>query len=247
MNVFQMTLLSSAVLSCLAGDAGAQSVPCAPSTDGFAQANFDGVKVLVSDTSASSAGWRADADLPLTSASAVIFVTSDSICTAAANLTAQMEPNVPVHAVWVLAIGPSRYMVFDKERRSAGRLLVANIRRGVHLAGRHGGIAPTSTRAPAASRTAPIQRVAQPKILRQTAPVAVLAVLSDCPTVRLSDCPSASKSQPVRRFDLEHIDRPVAEQSRLVAIEIEVSEGLGAGALLRPDEEDGRARTILPA
>jgi hypothetical protein len=36
-----------------------------------------------------------------------------------------MEPGVPVHPVWVLAIGPTRYMVFDKERMSAGRLLVA--------------------------------------------------------------------------------------------------------------------------
>ena len=83
-----------------------------------------GLAVFVSDTSASRAGWRADAHLPLTPASAVTFVTLDFICTAAANLTAQMEPSVPVHAVWVIA-GTTRYMVFDRERMSAGRLLVA--------------------------------------------------------------------------------------------------------------------------
>ncbi len=90
-----------------------------------AQADLAGLAAFVSDTSASSAGWRVDAHLPLTPASAVTFVTSDSICSVAANLTAQMEPNVPVHAVWVVAVGPSRYLVFDKARMSAGRLLVA--------------------------------------------------------------------------------------------------------------------------
>lgn len=125
MKLFRTTRWSGMALACLATGLQAQSVPWAPSADAFAQANLAGVATLVSDTSTSRAGWRAAAHLPLTPASAVTFVTSDSICTVAANLTAQMEPNVPVHAVWVLAIGPTRYMVFDKERRSVGRRLVA--------------------------------------------------------------------------------------------------------------------------
>jgi hypothetical protein len=84
-----------------------------------------GVALFVSDTSGENATWRTNARLPSTPASAVTFVTSDSLCTVAANLTAAMEPSIPVHPVWVMAIGPTRYVVFDKERTSAGRLLVA--------------------------------------------------------------------------------------------------------------------------
>ena len=104
--------------------AGAQAVPCAPSSDGYAQSVFSGVKEFASGLSADDLGWRANVQLPLTTDSLVSFVTSDSVCTAAANAVAQTYgPGVSPQPVWVIAVGPSRYVVFDKKRGSAKRLL----------------------------------------------------------------------------------------------------------------------------
>jgi hypothetical protein len=72
------------------------------------------------------ARWRGAAKLPLTDSSAVTLVVSDSICTVAANAVAHFSgTSGTVYPVWVIAVGPTRYIVFNLERTSAGRRLAA--------------------------------------------------------------------------------------------------------------------------
>ena len=62
MNVFIMTMLSGAAVACLAGDTHAQTIPMrSVNRRAIAQADLAGLAAFVSDTSASRAGWRADA------------------------------------------------------------------------------------------------------------------------------------------------------------------------------------------
>jgi hypothetical protein len=83
-----------------------------------------GIRRLISGTTASDSAWRANAKLPATPASGVQFVTSKSLCDAAARAVANLSsPAAPVRPVWLLSVGPSRYVVFGTGRTSQGRPL----------------------------------------------------------------------------------------------------------------------------
>jgi hypothetical protein len=106
--------------------AAAQTISCASSSDDYAQAMLSGITAFASGSDADDALWRSHANIPLTAAASIAFVTSDSVCTAAANALAKLStPVTSPHSVWVIAVGPTRYIVFDKERASARRLLAA--------------------------------------------------------------------------------------------------------------------------
>lgn len=56
----------------------------------------------------------------------VAFVSDSLTCTAAAIAWAPLvSPTAPVEPVWVLAIGPTRYLVFDARRVTTGALVGA--------------------------------------------------------------------------------------------------------------------------
>lgn len=94
----------------------------APSPSGTAGAA--GIRRLISGSSASDSAWRANAKLPATTASAVVFVTSDSLCDVAARAVANLSaPSAPVRPVWVLFASSNRYIVFGTGRTSQGRPL----------------------------------------------------------------------------------------------------------------------------
>jgi hypothetical protein len=79
---------------------------------------------MISGSSAEDSAWRANAKLPPTTASAVAFVTSDSLCTAAARAIARLSsPAAPAQPVWLLSAGRTRYIVFGTGRVSEGRAL----------------------------------------------------------------------------------------------------------------------------
>jgi hypothetical protein len=106
--------------------AASQTISCASSSDDYARGMLSGVMGFASGSDADDALWRSHADIPLTAAASIAFVTSDSVCTAAANALAKLStPVTSPHSVWVIAVGPTRYVVFDKERASARRLLAA--------------------------------------------------------------------------------------------------------------------------
>ena len=107
--------------------AAAQTIPCGSASDSHAQLVLSGVKDVSSSLSPDDSTWRANAQVPLTSdVSNITLVASDSICTVAANAFAQLSGSYTTpHAVWVIAVGPTRYIVFDKARTSARRLLGA--------------------------------------------------------------------------------------------------------------------------
>jgi hypothetical protein len=119
-------LLSVALVVCVSSRASAQTVPCAPSSDDYAQFFRSSVAASMVGSDPEDAEWRASAKLPLTDSSAVTLVVSDSICTAAANAIAQFSgASGTPYPVWVIAVGPTRYIVFNLERTSAGRRLAA--------------------------------------------------------------------------------------------------------------------------
>jgi hypothetical protein len=70
---------------------------------------------LMTRTDSIGSRARTGFNLPLVSPSAITFVVSDSICTAAANalVDAAGEPNEVPGPVWVLKVGTTRYIVFD--------------------------------------------------------------------------------------------------------------------------------------
>src|SRR6266536_5056458 len=53
--------------------------------------------------------------------------------------------------------------------------------------------------------------------------------------------------EPIGRLHGEDIFRMLPEERAVITPETEISERLGAGPLLLPDEEEGRARPVLPA
>jgi hypothetical protein len=56
----------------------------------------------------------------------VSYVSSDSVCAQAATALAGLSnPGTIGEPVWVLKVGPSRYLVFNLHRQSAGKLLGA--------------------------------------------------------------------------------------------------------------------------
>jgi hypothetical protein len=96
----------------------------APNASGNAEAA--GMRQLISGSSASDSAWRARASLPKMAASAVVFVTSDSLCDVAARAVANLStPPAPVQPVWVLSVGPDRYIVYGAGRMRDGWLLAA--------------------------------------------------------------------------------------------------------------------------
>lgn len=96
----------------------------APNASGNAEAA--GMRQLISGSSASDSAWRARASLPKVVASAVVFVTSDSLCDVAARAVANLSaPAAPVQPVWVLSVGPDRYIVYGAGRMRDGWLLAA--------------------------------------------------------------------------------------------------------------------------
>jgi hypothetical protein len=85
-----------------------------------------GVRQLASGLTQSDSVWRGIAKVPLVAASTVALVNSDSLCDAAARAVANLStPAAPLRAVWVLAAGPNRLIVFGSGRRSEGRALAA--------------------------------------------------------------------------------------------------------------------------
>lgn len=74
--------------------------------------------------------WRSEYDLnKVDSASQVAFVADSATCSAAADaMGATYEPprnhtDFPL-GMWVLAVGPTRYVVFDGQKNTAGRFYV---------------------------------------------------------------------------------------------------------------------------
>src|SRR3712207_6014658 len=58
--------------------------------------------------------------------------------------------------------------------------------------------------------------------------------------------PRRSPTDPVIHLDEKHVRRPVAEQGGALAAEIEVAVVAAPAPLLRPDDEERRARAVLP-
>jgi hypothetical protein len=60
------------------------------------------------------------------SAASVSFVMSETVCDDAARAWAALVgPDAAVAPVWVIAVGPTRYFVFDVRRRSGRRTIAA--------------------------------------------------------------------------------------------------------------------------
>ena len=123
-NSHGLSALALVLLIPMAGARG-QASTCAPSTNDYARAVLSGTRYLASDAGQDAAMWRAQAKLPQVSASSVAPVTSDSVCALAAAAISSLPGGSATKAVWVVAVGPSHYLVFGDERRSAGRLLGA--------------------------------------------------------------------------------------------------------------------------
>jgi len=80
-------------------------------------------KNIVSAVTAADSATRNAFKLPAVSASSVSLVTTDSICALAALAfhAAIGIAGEPVGPVWVLQVGPTRYVVFDGKHEIAGR------------------------------------------------------------------------------------------------------------------------------
>ena len=123
----------AALLCALGGRAEAQSTSCASPNDPYASAALSGITALASGSDDAATIWRSVAKVPPTSASAIALVHADSVCNAAALAFAQLSGAGPVvRPVWVVAIGTTHYVVFDKQRRSAGRLIAAIFDASMH-------------------------------------------------------------------------------------------------------------------
>jgi hypothetical protein len=126
MQLLRATSIATLALLLTGLSLRAQSVvSCgAPSTSGTTEAA--GMRRLISGSSATDSAWRANAKLPMMAASAVVFVSSDSLCDIAARAVANLStPAAPVKPVRVLSVGPDRYIVYGAGRMSEGRLLAA--------------------------------------------------------------------------------------------------------------------------
>jgi hypothetical protein len=123
-----MRILILACTICLSPyrPAAAQAItPCASPTIND-QAPLTGVKELASGTISGDSLWRAMVGIPKMDSTLVAFVSDSLTCTAAANAWAPLVgPAAPVEPVWVLAIGPTRYLVFDVRRPTKGYLVGA--------------------------------------------------------------------------------------------------------------------------
>jgi hypothetical protein len=105
----------AALLCALGSRAKAQSTSCASPSDSYANAVLSGVTALASGSDDAAAIWRSAAKLPQTSVAAITLVNADSVCNAAALASAQLPGAGPVvRPVWVVAIGTTHYVVFDK-------------------------------------------------------------------------------------------------------------------------------------
>jgi hypothetical protein len=123
----------AAVLLCVASPSRAQSAGCAPPGDTYAAAVLSGAKWLATDSSSTARVWQGVAKVPQTTAPSITLVTSDSICAVAAAAFATLSgPDTPVASVWVIAVGPTRYLVFDQRRRSAGKRIGAIFDQGMN-------------------------------------------------------------------------------------------------------------------
>ncbi len=114
-------------LLCVCGrNAIAQSVSCAPLADTYAAAMLSGVTALASSSDDGAHSWRAAAKVPVFPASSVTLVSVDSVCDAAAHALASLpSSDGVVRPVWVIALGTTHYVVFDKRRTSAGHRVAA--------------------------------------------------------------------------------------------------------------------------
>lgn len=87
---------------------------------------LSGVTTLASGSDDAANSWRAAAKVPVIPASSIALVSADSVCDAAAHAVASLPgSDATVRPVWVIALGTSHYVVFDKRRTSAGRRLAA--------------------------------------------------------------------------------------------------------------------------
>lgn len=126
MTNIRLAFCSSLLLVALGARVEAQTIACAPASDSDAQLFLSGVSDLASQADTTSKLWRSSAQLPQVPAATVVFAATDSVCTRAANAAATLRgAGAQPYPVWVIAVGPDRYVVFDKERKSAGRLLAA--------------------------------------------------------------------------------------------------------------------------
>jgi len=76
---------------------------------------------IVTGVDSASAASRAAFQLPAVSASDVYFVTDSTVCTrAAAAFTAEVtrDRSTAGGSLWVLRVGPTRYIVFDHKQQS---------------------------------------------------------------------------------------------------------------------------------
>jgi hypothetical protein len=118
-------LLALGLLASVGQPVLAQRAGCAPPASVYASVVLSGVKGLASGTAASDSAWRGAAQVPHTRMGAVHMVVDPAVCEAASNALAALPNQPAAHAVWVVSIGPTRYLVFDVQRASAGKKLAA--------------------------------------------------------------------------------------------------------------------------
>jgi hypothetical protein len=125
---FRHTLALSAAIAlvAIAPPAGGQALtPCAPTTADAAQAALAGLQALASGLTRADSSFRALVGIPQMSATSVSFVASETVCGEAARAWAALVgPDAAVRPVWVIAVGPTRYYVFDVRRRTVGGTVV---------------------------------------------------------------------------------------------------------------------------
>jgi hypothetical protein len=127
LRILRTVLLVTILGVALPHRASAQKVfTCGAATGTTAETMLSGVRRLVSGSSKTDSLWRVHAKLPKTAAANVTFVTADSLCDAAARAVAALStPAAPIARVWVIAVGPTRYVVFGAPRVNSQAALSA--------------------------------------------------------------------------------------------------------------------------
>lgn len=99
------------------------TIACISPDSGTAAISLGNLRSLASGSTESDSLFRGGL-FPRVSADSVTLVSDAQVCDSAARArAARLGPGSPVESVWVIAVGPTRYVVFSERTRAKGQII----------------------------------------------------------------------------------------------------------------------------